>query len=67
MNQKGDRELLERAPPEFCRINCRCDMCVRTTMHLVKRRRYGDARKQTRSSKTARELDTTAALAESLG
>lgn len=41
-------------------------MCVRTALHVAKAVRRNDPRKQTRSRKAARELDSTAALAEVL-
>jgi tmRNA-binding protein len=58
--------MTDLEPPLFCRVYCRCRMCVRTALHLVKRKREGDKRKQTRSRKTAHELDSTAALARAL-
>lgn len=50
----------------LCRRDCRCALCVRTALHIVKRVRSNDAAKQTRSLRAARALDSTAALAAAL-
>lgn len=51
----------------LCRRDCRCFMCVRTALHIVRRVRQNDPNKQTRSRRAVRALDSTAALAAALG
>lgn len=50
----------------LCIANCRCHMCLRTKMHIIKKVRKNDPKKQTRSRKTGREIDATAALAQQM-
>lgn len=58
--------MIERDRPTLCRRDCRCDWCVRTALHVVKRPRKHDPAKQTRSARSARAAAATADLARAM-